>query len=118
MKAKTQGLKNEFIKWLMKKSTIGSTTRWVIKAYERKKESDPGVSDVEIYRAITKRLYNITGNCIDPVIIGTTTRPKTLREYLKCIAIYERLPDSIDSENMMGEVIDEICDESGIEESG
>ena len=111
MKTKTQGLKNEFIKWLMKKNTIGSSARWMIKAYNRKKEASSGVNDVEIFKSITKRRYNITGNYIDPVIIGTTAHPKTLREYLKCIAIYERLPDSIDSEDMIGEVIDEICDE-------
>ena len=111
MKTKNRGLKNGLTKWLMKKGTIGISTRWIIKAYNRKKEFDPGVSDVEIFKTITRRRYNITGNYIDPVIIGTTARPKTLREYIKCIAIYERLPDSIDSEDMIGEVIDEICDE-------
>ena len=114
MKNKTQGLKNEFTKWLMKKSTIGSSVRWMIKAYNRKKKADLGVSDVEIFRSITKRRYNIISNYIDSVIIGTTAQPKTLREYLKCITIYERLPDSIDTEDIIREVIDEICDEVGI----
>ena len=114
MKNKTKGLKNEFTKWLMKKSTIGSTARWMIEAYNRKKKADLGVSDVEIFRSITKRRYNIISDYIDPVIIGTTAQPKTLREYLKCITIYERLPGSIDSVDVIEEVIDEICNEVGI----
>lgn len=114
MKTKTQGLKNEFAKWLMKKGVMGNSTRWIIKAYNRKKESDPGLPDLEIFRSITKRWYNITGNYIDPVIIGTTAQPKTLREYLKSISIYERLPDSIDSRSIIEEDVDEICDEEEI----
>lgn len=101
----------KFSKWLMKKGAIGSTIRSMIKAYNIQKEANSNISDIEIFRAITKCRYNIIGNNIDPVIVGTVKQPKTLREYLKCIVIYERLPGSIDAEDIIKEVIDEICDE-------
>jgi hypothetical protein len=98
-------------KWLMKKGAIGGTTRSMIKAYHIQKESDPNISDSEIFRAITMRRYSIIGNNIDPVFVGTAAQPKTLREYIKCMVIYEKLPYSIDSADIIREVIDEICDE-------
>jgi hypothetical protein len=104
----------DFKKWLIKKSDIGDTTRSIIKAYQEQKKGNRDISNVEIFRAITKRRYNIICNNIDPAIIGTAAQPKTLREYLKCIVIYERLPGSIDSEDIIREVIDEICNEAGI----
>ena len=104
-----------FSKWLMKKGAIGGATRLMIKAYRMQKESNPDVSDREIFRAITKWRYGITGKNLDPVTVGTAARSETLRGYLKCIVIYERLPDSIGSEDIIREVIDEICDEENID---
>ena len=103
-----------FIKWLMKKGAIGNATKSMIKDYHIQKKSNPDISDVEIFRVLTKYRYSIIGDYINPIIIGTEARPKTLREYLKCMALYERLPDSIDSEDIIEEVVDEICDEVGI----
>jgi hypothetical protein len=99
-------------RWLMKKGAIGSAVRSMIKAYHIHKKSDPTVSDIEIFRVITKWRYSIIGNNIDPFFIGTAAQPKTLREFLKCLIIYEGLPNSIDSADVIGEVIDEICDEA------
>lgn len=69
----------------------------------------------EIFGTITKWRYGITGKHLDYLTLGTAKRSKSLREYLKCIVVYERLPDSIGSEDIIREVVDEICDESGIE---
>ena len=99
-------------KWLMKKGAIGSAARSIIKAYHIHKKSDPGISDREIFTVITKWRYSIKGNNIDPLFVGTAAQPKTLREFLKSMIIYEGLPYSIDSADIIGEVIDELCDEA------
>ena len=104
-----------FSKWLMKKGAIGGTTRLLIKAYHMQKESNPNASDREIFGTITKWRYGITGKHLDYLTRGTVKRSKSLREYLKYIVVCERLPGSIGSEDIIREVIDEICNESRIE---
>jgi hypothetical protein len=104
-----------FSKWLMKKGAIGGATRLMIKAYRREKESNPNTSDREIFKTITKWRYSTTGKHLDYLTLGTAKRSESLRKYLKCIVVYERLPDSIGSEDIIREVIDEICDEENID---
>jgi len=103
-----------FGKWLMKKGSIGGATRLMIKAYRMERESNPDASDREIFGTITKWRYGITGKHLDYLTLGTAKRSESLRKYLKCIVVYERLPNSIGSEDIIREVIDEICDEEGI----
>lgn len=103
-----------FSKWLMKKGAIGGTTRLIIKAYSIQKESNPELSDREIFRAITKWRYDTTGKKLDNRAVGRAARYETLRDYLKFIVIYERIPDFLGSEDIIREVIDEICDEEKI----
>ena len=62
------------------------------------KESNPELSDREIFRAITKWRYGITGKHLDHRAVGRAAQYETLRDYLKFIVIYERIPDSIGSE--------------------
>jgi len=103
-----------FSKWLLKKGAIGGTTRLMIKAYHMKKKSNPELSDREIFRAITKWRYDITGKKLDSMTVGIAARSETLRNYLKFIVINERIPESLNSEDIIREVIDEICDEEKI----
>ena len=79
------------------------------------KESNPNASDREIFRTITKWRYGITGKNLDSVTVGTAARFGFFREYLKYIIVAERYPDSIGSEDIIREVIDEICDELEID---
>ena len=87
----------------------------MIKAYRKQKKSNPELSDREIFRAITKWRFGTTGKKLDSGAIGTAVRFETLRDYLKFIVIYERIPESLGSENIMREVIDEICNEEGLD---
>jgi len=96
-------------KWLMKKGAVGINVRSMIKAYYMQKDSDPNVSDREIFKGITKCRYKIIGNNIDPVFVGIAAQPKTLPKYLKRMIVYERLSESIDSVYIIGGFINEIC---------
>ena len=103
-----------FSKWMLKKGAVGGAARLFIKAYRKERESNSNASDREIFRTITKWRYDITGKHLDSVTAGTAAQSKSLREYLKYIVVAERYPDSIGSEDIIREVIDEICDEEGV----
>jgi hydroxymethylpyrimidine/phosphomethylpyrimidine kinase len=94
-----------------KKEPKGGVKRSMIKAYKIQKESNPGISDVEIFKAITRWLYETTGKVLDPVMVAMASQSENLREYLRFIVIRERIPDSLCPEDIIQEIIDEISDE-------
>jgi len=105
-----------FGKWLMKKGAIGGATKLMIKAYRKQKEANPNETLTESLTAITKWRKGIKGsNHLDRRILRVISRSNTLREYLKYFIVNERYPSSEGSEYIIREVVDEICNEEGID---
>lgn len=107
-----------FSKWLLKKGAIGGAARLMIKAYRKQKVSTPKASDREIFEAIAKWRYGITGERLEPEDLDEMIHCGSLRDFVKKIVVAERSKDLMGASytviSSVYDVIDEICDEAGI----
>lgn len=125
-----------FSKWFLKKTAIGGAARLMIKAYRKQKALTPNASDREIFEAIARWRYGLTGERLEPEDLDEMIHCGSLRDFVKKIVVAERWKDLRDGSHAalkasvpldvissirtrllisnIYDVIDEICDEAGL----
>lgn len=107
-----------FSKWLMKKGAIGSATRLLIKAYRKERKANLQISDQEIFKSITKWRCSLTGEYIKTKEFEKIISCRTLRDFVRRMVIAERWRDLKGANpslvKMVKDIVDEICDEEGL----
>jgi len=103
--------------WIAKKGPFGGAARLFIKAYFRTRDECPEATDSEIFEAVARWRFDLTGAEVSAKNFQKILHCRTPREFVTRLVMTERwneLKSDPELQELVDQVVCEICEEHDI----